>query len=70
MAAVNELVLPKPIVIPIPVTENARFASSSLARSIRRLVWYRCGGMPMEALVAALVEVREGQDRTSKDLAA
>ena len=51
-AAVNELVLLKPNIMPISVTETARFASSSLAYSMRRLVWYRCGGIPNDCLKA------------------
>ena len=40
----------KPTVRPISVIEPARFASSSLACSTRRLVWYRCGGIPSDCL--------------------
>jgi hypothetical protein len=45
-AAEKELVSPNPTSIPTDVTEAAAFASKVLARSMRRCVWNRCGGMP------------------------
>ena len=51
-AVANAFGLLKPSVRPISVTETARSASSSLACSMRRLVWYRCGGVPRDCLNA------------------
>src|SRR5262249_7027623 len=48
----KELVSLKPTPSPISVTDSLRSASKALARSIRRLVRYRCGGMPNESLNA------------------
>src|SRR5258707_13371187 len=44
--AENELVSLKPTPCPISVTDSLRSASKALARSMRRLVRYRYGGMP------------------------
>src|SRR5262249_49463258 len=51
-AAVNELVSLNPTSNPISVTDSLRSASKVLARSIRRLVRYWCGGMPNDCLNA------------------
>ena len=52
-AVANEVEQPKPIVSPISVMDMAGFASSSnFALSMRRLVWYRSGGIPKERLKA------------------
>src|ERR1700737_1168440 len=45
-AAVNELVSRKPTANPISVTDDADSTNNVLARSMRRLPWYRCGGVP------------------------
>ena len=46
------LVSLKPTVDPISVTVDDGFANNSLACSIRRLRWYRWGGMPNDCLKA------------------
>src|SRR5437588_315488 len=51
-AAVNELVSLNPTSIPISVTDRLRSASKLLARSMRLLVRYWCGGMPNDCLNA------------------
>src|SRR5262245_15646748 len=51
-AEVNELVSLKPTSRPISVTESLGSASKALARSIRRPVRYRYGGMPNDSLNA------------------
>src|SRR5262245_7558056 len=51
-ADVNELVSLKPTSSPISVTDSLRFASKLLARSMRLLVRYRCGGTPNDCLKA------------------
>ena len=47
-AAVNELVSLKPSSNAISVTDVAGFASSVLACSMRRLLWYQYGGTPRD----------------------
>ena len=44
-AAENELVSQNPTAIPTEVSDAAGFASKDLARSMRRWVWNRWGGM-------------------------
>src|SRR5262249_37393155 len=51
-SGVNEVVLLKPTSSPISVTDSLRCASKLLARSMRLLVRYRCGGMPSDSLNA------------------
>jgi hypothetical protein len=43
-----------PTAIPTEVTDAAGFASKDLARSMRRWVWNRWGGMPNVCLKARL----------------
>jgi hypothetical protein len=51
-AVVNELVSRKPTAIPISVTDDADSTNNVLARSMRWLLWYRCGGVPNDCLKA------------------
>jgi hypothetical protein len=51
-ALANELEQPRPVVSPISVTDISGVASKTFACSIRRLAWYRSGGIPNERLNA------------------